>query len=132
MTEHVRAGDPTPFRPVGAEHPAEVAEPGRTEQRVAQGMGGHVAVGMAGTAVGAFEFHAQQPTGPARLDRMDVGTETDPGDHHVARAITVSASNRSIGVVILNAIGSPSMTCTGVPICSTSDASSVTTPDPAR
>ena len=72
---------PAPSRAVGAEHLADVAQPGRAQQRVAQRMGGDVTVGVAGAAVGVVEQQAQQPARPPGLDGMYVGAETDPRQH---------------------------------------------------
>ena len=129
MREHLRTGDPrhcgwsTPKTEPKSPNPA-------AEQRVTQGMHGHVAVGMPRAAVGVVEQQPQQPARTAALDRMDVGADADAGQAHAVS--TVCASRRSSGVVILKANGSPGTVCTGVPRFSTREASSVTEAVPAR
>ena len=65
---------------VGAEDRAEVAEPGGGEQRVAGGVRGDVAVGVPGAAGGLVrEVQPGQVQRPARLERVHVDADADPG-----------------------------------------------------
>ncbi len=69
---------------IGAEHAAQVAETGGTEQRIAQRMCCDVTIGVSGAAVRIVEQQAQQPTRPPpRLNGMNVGTQTDARQFHV-------------------------------------------------
>lgn len=130
MAQHLRPGHTPPLRLVDAEDRPEVAETRGGQQRVAEGVNGDIAVGMSGTAVGAIEQQAQQPTGPAGVDGVHIGAQPHSRQGH--ESSTARANRRSSGVVTLNASGSPATVCTGVPRLSTRDASSVTAMDPAR
>src|SRR5262249_36775310 len=123
--QHVRTGDAAPLRVGDAEHVADIAEAGGRQQRVTQRVSGDVAVGMARAAVGVLETQPQQQARPPRLEWVHVGAEPDPKRVHESAFTSASASSRSSAVVILNASGSPSTTCTWPPMCSTSAASSV-------
>ena len=72
-----RAG---PLRPVGAEVRAQVAQAGRGEQRVAGGVGGHVAVGVPGQPGHAGPVQPGHPARPAGLEGVHVGADADPGN----------------------------------------------------
>jgi hypothetical protein len=72
LGEQRHAARSRPLRTAGAEHRAHVTEPRGRQQRVAQGVGGDVAVGVARAPV---DPRPEQPGDPARataLDRMDV------------------------------------------------------------
>src|SRR5689334_5558470 len=114
MAQHVGATDPVPARIVDPEYRAHVTQARRRQHRVAQRVRPHVAVGVTRTAVGAVEKQAQQPAWPSRFDGVNVDAQPDPGQgkRRVHRRTTVSASNKSSWVVILNASGSPSTSWT--------------------
>ena len=100
---------------------ADVAEPGRAEERVGDGVGDHVGVAVAGQAALAGERHAAEHERPPRVvgERVDVEALPDPHRHRS------SANDRSTGVVIFRFAGSPSTSTTLPPAASTSEASSV-------
>ena len=108
MGEHLCAGDAAPLRLVDAEHAAQITEARRRKQCVAQRMDRDIAVGMTGATIGAVEQQAEQPAGPAGLDWVYVGSDTNPGERVVHELNTARANRRSSGVVILNASTSPS------------------------
>ena len=83
MAEHVRAAHTVPLGLIGTENGTEIAEAGRAQQRIAQGMSGDVAVGMTGAAVSLVEQQAEQPTRPPNRDGMNVGPETDAQIRHI-------------------------------------------------
>ena len=64
---------------VGAEQPADVAEPRGGEHGVGERVRDDVAVGVAGAAVDARPVQAGDRARPTRLDRVDVGADPDPG-----------------------------------------------------
>ena len=64
-----------PLRAAGAEDRADVAEPGRGQQGVAQRVRGHVAVGVTGAAVHAVPAQPGHPAHPAGLDRVHIRPE---------------------------------------------------------
>ena len=107
----VDAGRGGPAGVVDAEDRAEIAETGGGQQRIAQRVGGDIAVGVPGAAVGLREQQPGQPAVPAGLDRVHVDPGTDPqwpgraGSPH--GVISRSAASRSSGVVILKAARSP-------------------------
>ena len=70
-----RAG---PLRIGRAEHRAEIAEPGRRQQRVAGGVRGDIAVGVPRAAVDAGPEQPGQPARAAGLDRVHVDADADP------------------------------------------------------
>ena len=109
VAQHVHTADTGPPRVVDTEHVADIAQSGRRQQRVAQRVDGHVAVGVPGAAVDVGKQQTQQPTRPTGFDRVHIGAQTDPNVHWFTIAC---ASNRSKRVVILKASGSPSTTCT--------------------
>ena len=78
LGEQGDAGRAGPPRVRGAEDRAEVAEAGRGQQRVAGGVRGDVAVGVAGAAVRARPLQAGQPAPAARLDRVHVDADAYP------------------------------------------------------
>src|SRR6202034_2149002 len=128
VAQHRHTADTGPPRVVDTEHVADIAQSGRRQQRVAQRVHGHVAVGVPGTAVDAGKQQAKQPARPIRFYDVHIGAYADSRVHWFTIAW---ASSRSRRVVILNASGSPSTTCTCPPTCSTSDASSVKSAVPA-
>ena len=73
-----RSGCSGPARIIGAENRAEVAQPGRAEQCIAQRVRGDVTVGMPGASVDAREKQSGDPAVPARLDRVHVDPGADP------------------------------------------------------
>ena len=64
LAEQRDAARACPLRAPGAEDRADVAEPGRRQQRVTQRVGGHVTVGVAGAAVDAVPAAARRPSTP--------------------------------------------------------------------
>ncbi len=81
LGEHGRARcAPSHLRPVGTEDRSEVAETGRGQQRVAQGVRGDVAVRVARASVGVLEQQSGHPARPARLDGMHVRSDSDTHD----------------------------------------------------
>src|SRR6202453_3635603 len=128
VAQHRHPADTGPPRVLDTEHVADIAQSGRRQQRVAQRVHGHVAVGVSGAAVGAGKQQSKQPARPARFYDVHIGAYADSRVHWFTIAW---ASSRSRRVVILNASGAPSTTCTCPPTCSTSDASSVKSAVPA-
>ena len=88
--------------------PADIAQARGAQQRVAQGMNQHVAVGMRDDLVGAGDFHAAQHHAFAGFEAMDIETLADA--NHVpfsCRASQNSASARSSGLVTLMLLSRP-------------------------
>ena len=76
--------DPAAIGPpwvVDAEHVADIPQSSRRQQRVAQRVDGHVAVGMSGATVDVGEQQTQQPARPTGLYRVHVGAQTYPKVH---------------------------------------------------
>src|SRR5690606_28848043 len=96
-----------PARIARAEDAAEVAEAGRRQQGVAQGVRGHVPVGVAGAAVVVRPQQARDPAVATGLDRVDVDTLADT--RHAGFSVVSSASitATSNGVRIRMPCGSP-------------------------
>src|SRR5262249_5205736 len=67
-----RAPDPGPARPRAAEVGAQIAEPGRREQRVADRVGCDVPVGMTGQPELAGPQQPREVQRPAFTERVDV------------------------------------------------------------
>ena len=129
LGEQAHPGGAGQLGPVGAEVRAQVAEPGGREQRVAGGVGGDVAVGVAGQPPLTGPEQAGERQGAAVVgERVDVDADADAGQDVrpvggsgvsagqargcIAPAACVRASSRSRGEVTLNARGSPSTTVT--------------------
>jgi hypothetical protein len=55
MLKYPSTRHPAPFRPIYAEHTAQVTETGRGEQSIAQGVHGNVTVRVTGAAVGVIK-----------------------------------------------------------------------------
>ena len=58
-------------------------------------MGGYVTVGVTGTTVGVVEQQTQQPARTSGFEGVDVGTQTDAGDH-VLQDAAARASSRMV------------------------------------
>ena len=131
-----RARRTGPPRVVGAEQPADVAEPGRGEHGVGERVRDDVAVGVPGAAVDTRPVQAGEAStgGPgstgARRCRSRPGGSV--GCHPGSRATCSSASARSWATVTLAARSSPSTVCTGTPVARTTAASSVSSTPSAR
>src|SRR6266511_263933 len=107
----------------------EVVEAGRAEQRVAGGVGDHVAVGVAVQATIELDGHPTEDQRATFDQRMDVDALPDPhrlGDHGglLVRVSSASATSRSRAVVTFRFSWLPGTTWTGWPANSTSAASS--------
>ena len=83
------------LRTPGAEHRADVAEPGRRQQGVAEGVRGDVAVGVPGAAVDALPEQTGDPTGATGLDRVHIGADCRPSQQLTVSPASTSASSRS-------------------------------------
>ena len=107
-----RRAAPAQRRVVGAEQPADVAEPGGGEHGVGERVRDDVAVGVAGAAVDVRPVQAGDRSRPAGLDRVDVGADRRPAARSVASGpeppTCASASARSCATVTLAARSSPS------------------------
>ena len=80
---------------VGREEPPEIAEPGRTEQRVGHGMERDIAVGVAVEPRRPRDLDAAQGERRARSERMAVVPEPDA--HGTGRRATAPTRRRSAG-----------------------------------
>src|SRR3984885_1660415 len=109
VAQHRHTADTGPPRVVDTEHVADIAKSGRRQQRVTQRVYSHVAVRVPGTPFDVMKQQTQQPAWPAGFRCVHIGAHTDSNVHWLTIAC---ASNRSRRVVILNASGSPSTTCT--------------------
>ena len=117
--QELAAGDPA-WRPcVGREEAPEVAQRGRPEQRVGDGVEDDVAIGVAVEARGSGDLDAAEHQRTARPKRMAV--VADPGARRRARRGSRPTRARSPGTVTLRFAGSPGTTCTGTPVASSSD-----------
>ena len=80
LGEHGRARCARHLRTVGTEDCSQVAETGRGQQRVAQGVRGDVTVRVARASVGVLEQQSGHPARPTRLDGMHVRSDSDTHD----------------------------------------------------
>jgi hypothetical protein len=61
--------------------PAQVAQPRRAQQRIGDGVGQHVGVGVSRETPGMVEPHTAQDQRPSRHEGMHVEASTDPNLH---------------------------------------------------
>ena len=119
---------PAASRVAGREQAAEVAQPGRAEQRVGDGVQRDVAVGVAVQPRRAVDLMPPSRSGVARPERMAVVADARPRCDRPARASERRARARSAGTVTLRLPDSPGTTLTGILQASSSAASSVNGP----
>ena len=123
-----RAGDAPRRGGVGREEPAEVAEPGRAEQRVGHGVQGDVAVGV--TVESRAPSIATPPSasgspGPNGWLSLPRPTRSAPVRRGEPVPSATLARARSAGTVTLRFVGSPGIAWTAILAASSRAASSV-------
>ena len=80
--EQRRTGRPCPLRAISPEHRTQIAELGRAQQRVAQGMTGDVGVRVPRATIHAVPPQPSNPALAARLDGVDVDTGANTRNEH--------------------------------------------------
>src|SRR6185437_9601398 len=105
-----------PARIGGRKMPADVAQGQRTENRIAQGVDHHVAVGMRNHAPAMRHAHAADDDMVARAEGVYVKPATDA--HHAVLSSRNSASAKSAAVVTLMLSSAPSTSKGAKPACS--------------
>src|SRR5690348_18267795 len=123
--EHLEAGRPRIFGLAGREKASDVTESCGAEQRIDDRVREDVRIRIPVKPGRVRNEHPTEHERTARLERMDVVSDSDP--HRVAVScsrISASTTSRSSGVVSLMFAGSPGTTVTTCPVAATSCASS--------
>ena len=119
---------PARRRRAGREDPAEVAEPGRPEQRVGHRVERHVAVGVTVKARRARRWRCRRGRAARRARTGWASSPKPTRDRRPVRAAASSARPRSSGVVTLRFVASPGIAWTSSLQASSREASSVHVP----
>jgi len=108
MRDQTDARGLAPLRIIGTNEGSEVTEPGSAKDRIADGVGCDISIGVAGQSNFLGPQQSGQPQRPPVGKSMDIGSDTHawreglPIHRDRRLAMTDSASTTSIGLVTLN------------------------------